>query len=131
MSKAKTPLEHWEVDPKILRLIKLMNWSILSFLLLPLGNLIVPILFWQKHKAESLIDQLGRKMINAQILWTITTSVALGLAFLLPLPNLLGFSAMQCLAAGLIVSNLFLIFKTARALQQNNFDFLHFRINLI
>lgn len=51
--------------------IKLINLSALAFFLFPFGNIILPIVLWQKSKQSELVDDAGRIIINFQILWTL------------------------------------------------------------
>lgn len=54
--------------------IELINLSALSFIIIPFGNLIFPILIWNKKRKENeTIDTEGRKIVNIQINWQIMT----------------------------------------------------------
>ncbi len=53
--------------------LKWLNMSVLSVLLIPLTNVIIPILLFQKNKSNEAINTSGRKIISFQILWTLVT----------------------------------------------------------
>ena len=56
----------------------LLHLSVLLFLLIPFGNLIVPFFLWMSKKNESaIIDQMGRNILNYQLAWSIITIVFL------------------------------------------------------
>lgn len=53
------------------RFVKLMNLSILSYLLVPLANIVFPLLIWRKQKEDKLAKELGAQLISFQIWWTL------------------------------------------------------------
>ncbi|WP_439556117.1 DUF4870 domain-containing protein, partial [Dyadobacter sp.] len=74
-----------EEDPGYL---KLMNLSTLTLWFIPLGNIFIPLAFWiyRKNKIEG-VNELGRRIINFQITWTLVTY---GLAYLSLVPTFTG-----------------------------------------
>ncbi|MDF7811357.1 helix-turn-helix transcriptional regulator [Hymenobacter sp. YC55] len=56
-------------DPQFLQL---LNLSALSFLLLPLLNIVVPLLLWRarRHDTEH-VAEIGRRVLGFQILWQV------------------------------------------------------------
>ncbi len=51
-----------------------MHLSVISFILIPLGNIIIPLIFWLSKKDKILyLNRLGKNILNFQILWTIVT----------------------------------------------------------
>ncbi|WP_179197793.1 helix-turn-helix domain-containing protein [Hymenobacter crusticola] len=67
-----TPLEELldftqEANPGFLQL---MNLASLSFWIVPLGNLFIPLILWvlKRDKVKG-VDQLGRRMLNFQLTW--------------------------------------------------------------
>jgi transcriptional regulator with XRE-family HTH domain len=56
-----------------LAVLRLINLSALVVFILPVGNIIVPLLIWRKNKDLPLVDITGRKIISFQILWTLVT----------------------------------------------------------
>ena len=49
--------------------INLINSSALLGVLIPLLNIIAPVLFWRLNKENSLVNEKGRKVISFQIIW--------------------------------------------------------------
>lgn len=49
--------------------INLINTSALLGILIPLSNIIAPILFWRLNRQNPLVNEKGRKVISFQILW--------------------------------------------------------------
>ena len=62
--------------------LNLLNLSVLSVILMPLSNIILPVLILSKNKGNEELNQSGRKILNFQILWTLTTLI---LIILIPL----------------------------------------------
>jgi XRE family transcriptional regulator, regulator of sulfur utilization len=56
-----------------LAVLRLINLSALVVFILPVGNIIVPLLIWRKNKDLPLVNITGRKIISFQILWTLVT----------------------------------------------------------
>ncbi|MCF0040804.1 helix-turn-helix domain-containing protein [Dyadobacter fanqingshengii] len=74
-----------EDDPGFLRL---MSLSALTLWFIPFGNILIPLAFWvlKKNKING-VAELGRRIINFQIIWTVVTY---GLAILNIFPAFLG-----------------------------------------
>ncbi|MEO0340373.1 MAG: DUF4870 domain-containing protein, partial [Bacteroidota bacterium] len=51
--------------------IKLLNLSVLSVLVIPFGNLILPALLFIRHRSNKTVNQVGRKIISFQIITTV------------------------------------------------------------
>jgi len=50
----------------------LFHLSVLSFMMLPLGNIIIPLILWLTKKDKIVgLKEIGANLINFQILWTI------------------------------------------------------------
>jgi XRE family transcriptional regulator, regulator of sulfur utilization len=62
--------------------LQLLNLSALSYMVLPYLNVILPIVLWRRKKHVKEIDEVGRKVINFQVLWTVALHVALLLLLL-------------------------------------------------
>lgn len=50
--------------------LKTINLSALSLVLIPLGNLIFPLIFYWKYRSTKSINVMGKKIISIQIIWT-------------------------------------------------------------
>ena len=55
--------------------LKLMNLSALSMIILPLGNIILPLLIFLRKPEYQEIETTGRKILSFQILYTMSTLV--------------------------------------------------------
>ena len=53
--------------------LKWLNLSVLSVLLIPLTNIIIPVFLFWKNKTNEAINTEGRRVISFQILWTLVT----------------------------------------------------------
>lgn len=53
--------------------LKLINLSALCFIGIPFGNILIPVIIWNRHKEDAMVDAIGRRIINFQILWTLVT----------------------------------------------------------
>jgi len=50
----------------------LFHLSVLSFMMLPLGNIIIPLILWLTKKNKIVgLKEIGSNLINFQILWTV------------------------------------------------------------
>lgn len=58
-------------------ILKMMNLSILSFLGIPFGNLIFPLLIWRKNRHLKLIKETGNRIVNFQILFMLLLCIIL------------------------------------------------------
>lgn len=57
-----------EANPGFLQM---MNLASLSFWIVPLGNLFIPLILWVlKRDKEEGVDKLGRRMLNFQLTWS-------------------------------------------------------------
>jgi transcriptional regulator with XRE-family HTH domain len=55
-------------------LLKIMNLSALSFWFIPFGNILVPLALWiYKKNAVKGVNELGKRILNFQIIWSIVT----------------------------------------------------------
>lgn len=57
--------------------IRLLNTLTYSFLFIPYGNLLFPLLYWRKNRNSAVVYSEGLKLINFQIFWTLMTSLGL------------------------------------------------------
>ncbi len=58
-------------ETKDYRFVKWMNLSILGQLVLPLANIILPLILWRKWKDQKSVQELGAGLISLQIWWTL------------------------------------------------------------
>lgn len=67
-------------------IVRVMNLSALLVLLVPLSNVIVPLIIFLKFRHHSLVDKVGRRILTVQILCTL---FSVGVMVVLPLLVLL------------------------------------------
>jgi transcriptional regulator with XRE-family HTH domain len=48
--------------------IRFINLSVLACLCIPFGNIIFPMILWRKNRKPKLVDEIGRRIINFQII---------------------------------------------------------------
>ena len=118
-------------DPGFLQL---LNLSALSFLLLPLLNIIVPWWMWRarRHNTEH-VAELGRRMLGFQVLWQVGSFFAF---LLVVVVQLLAGSGHRKLLPGIYLGvlvvtyaiNVLVIGYNARRLRQGCFDVYRVRL---
>lgn len=61
-----------------LKFIKFFHLSVLTFIILPVGNVILPLILWRKKRDKIVyLDEQGINLLNFQILWTLICNVLL------------------------------------------------------
>jgi transcriptional regulator with XRE-family HTH domain len=111
--------------------IQLLNLSILSFIGIPFGNIIFPFILWRKHRKSKFVDEVGRRIINFQIIWWIIFSMLLCIS---PYISRKFFSNTQIIFYVLFVGyafNVVIVFITAMKLRRNDFNFLKIPLRLL
>lgn len=85
--------------------LQLMNLSALSFWVIPLGNIFIPLALWvlKRDKVKG-VNELGRRIINFQITWTFVT---FGIAFTWMLSVYLNANLSGFLSPILVLSTIF------------------------
>ena len=54
--------------------------SVLIFLVIPLGNIIIPLILWQTKEDKIIgLREIGARLLNFQILWTIVAFLSVGI----------------------------------------------------
>ncbi len=82
LSKEKQRGQAPAIDFSILRQI---NLAVFVHVVLPLGNIFLPLIIWRKNRQSALVKEVGSKIITVQILWTLTTLLLLVLTPLISL----------------------------------------------
>ncbi|MBX2873612.1 MAG: helix-turn-helix domain-containing protein [Saprospiraceae bacterium] len=111
--------------------LKLINLATLCFLGIPFGNLVVPFILWEKYRIYPMVDKVGRKILNFQILWTICTVLMLIFSPFLQDYITAPFSLMLVLGLLAVAINLFFIFKTAKALTRQDYNILPLKVQFL
>jgi transcriptional regulator with XRE-family HTH domain len=129
LMKPKTLQEEFIVDQENIKTdllsIKTINLSALTVLGIPFGNLIVPIYLWNKKKHIKKVDEIGRKIINFQILWSISLSLLLTISPFISRTFFPNTSIILKVLFLMYAFNIFIICKTAIKIQSNNLNFLN------
>lgn len=105
-------------------ILKKMNLSILATLIIPLGNIIIPLMIWKLNGTLKDLKHLGGKIISFQIIWTVATVSSFLLVVFLN--NLITGNAGNGLYIALIVYlfclaiNVFIIAKNTIQLNNKN-----------
>lgn len=51
--------------------------SVLSFLVIPLGNILLPMILWQTKKDKIIgLKEIGANLLNYQIIWTVLSHLS-------------------------------------------------------
>lgn len=105
--------------------IKYINLSVLAFLGIPFGNIILPFILWRRKRKSKQVDEAGRKIINVQILWSMLLCIFLCVA---PFINFIVASSFPFILLVLcfaLLINAIVVITTAMAIQRENFNFLN------
>ena len=111
--------------------IRLINLSVLSFLGIPFGNIIFPFMLWRKNRKSKLVDDIGRRIINVQIMFSATLCILLCLS---PFIGRQLFSNTPIILYVLFIAyafNIIIVCITALKLQRNNFNILNLPLRFI
>lgn len=66
-----------------LKLLVLMHLSVVTYVVIPIGNILIPLIFWVSKKDKIIkLDEKGTRLLNFQIIWTILTTITLSAALL-------------------------------------------------
>lgn len=95
--------------------------SVLSFLAIPIGNIILPLILWLTKKDKLIgLKAIGAKVLNFQIVWTFTTSiVAIGYAFM-KIMHYENFNFLLYILMGLYLLNIVLPIVASVKLKKEN-----------
>jgi len=121
------PLERIEPSDKLA--LKFINLSVLAFFIIPFGNIFMTILMWRRKRTSVLVDKMGRRIINFQIIWSLILSVSLCVAPFIDFQSTIPLIFIVLITACII--NLFTVIRTAHHIQKEEFDFLDLPIKLL
>lgn len=108
-----TPLTQVQPNASDLNKIKLLNFSVLSVLLLPFGNIILPLLIFLRHRGNPKVNKAGRKIISFQIIATLILFLLTVFIFLfvgrgngaIPLPVFICYSMIALVNCAVVIRN--------------------------
>jgi transcriptional regulator with XRE-family HTH domain len=115
----------------VLKRLESINLSVLLFLIIPFGNLIFPILFWNRHAHHALIDRAGREIINFQITWSLITYFLLAVS---PFVQRLIGTSFPILFTVLIVAfavNIAIVLRTGSRIRSENYQVSKWALRLL
>ena len=111
--------------------IRIINLSILSFLTIPFANLIFPLIIWRNNQDSQLIDEVGRRILNFQILFSLGLSLVLILTPFTISKLFPGIPIMLIIFLVAYLFNIAVVIRTALKIQRQNLDFLNLSFRLI
>ncbi len=124
--------EEQEMDNRIvLKRLESINLSVLLFVIIPFGNLIFPILLWNRHAHHELIDEVGRRIINFQITWSLITYFLLAVS---PFAGRWAGTSFPILFTVLIaayVINISVVIRTASRIKAESYEVSKFALKLL
>lgn len=111
--------------------IKFINLSILTFLGIPFGNIIFSFILWRKKHTSAFINEVGKRIVNFQIIWSIILCFLLCISPFISRKFFPNSAIILYVLFALYAFNIFIVFYTSRKIQNNNFDFLNIPLRLI
>lgn len=111
--------------------LKLINLSTLCFIGIPFGNILIPFWIWEKNRKYPKVDEIGRKIIGFQILWTLCTALLLIVSPFLQDYISSEFSLILTVGLLAVCINIFFIIKIARSLMRQEYNILPFNVHLL
>jgi transcriptional regulator with XRE-family HTH domain len=86
-----------------------LHLSVLSFIVIPLGNIIIPLILWLNKKDKIVnVKSVGAQIINFQIFWTILSSVSIIGFAIFKIMHIDTFSALFSIAVVFVIINVIL-----------------------
>nr|WP_297785879.1 helix-turn-helix domain-containing protein [uncultured Allomuricauda sp.] len=87
----------------------ILHLSVLSFLAIPIGNIILPLILWINKKDKIIgLKHVGANLLNFQIIWSVITYLAITLFALLKIMHYGSFPILLYLFVGMYVLNMVL-----------------------
>lgn len=111
--------------------LKLINLSALCFIGIPFGNLIFPFMIWNKNREDETVNEVGKRVLNFQIIWTFCTCLLLIISPFLQDYFPSDFTLILNVGLLAMLINLFVIIKTAIALNASEYDVLSLKLRFL
>jgi len=111
--------------------IKFINLASLCFLGIPFGNLLIPFFIWSRKKDRPAVEEIIKRILNFQIIWTVCTCLLLIISPFLQVFFFKKFTLILFVGFMSICVNLFFIFKTAISLSRSEYDILPLKLRLL
>ncbi|REE24431.1 putative Tic20 family protein [Winogradskyella pacifica] len=97
--------------------------SVLSFLVIPIGNIILPLILWLTKKDKIIgLKNSGANVLNFQIIWTFVTSIIIIGYALTKIMHYEKFSFLGYIFIGLYLLNIILPIIAVIKIRKNNFQ---------
>ena len=110
--------------------IKIINISVLSFFIVPFGNIILPTILTFNSKNEK-TKSLGKEIVSFQIIWTVITSILLIISPFIQRWLSISIPLIFILLIPLICINVFIVFKNSISLEHKNKLYISPKIKLL
>ena len=120
-----------EVSPNEDSILKWMNLSALCVIGIPFGNIFIPFWIWRKNKSKKSVYSIGKRIINFQIIWSLSTYFLLILSPFIQKISSDGFSLILAVLFLAIAVNLYFTLKTANAFSRKKYDVLPLKMQLL
>lgn len=83
--------------------------SVLSFLVIPLGNIILPMILWETKKDKVIgLKESGANLLNYQIIWTVLSSLSVMTFAFLKIQHISSYNVLLYVFIGLYALNIIL-----------------------
>ncbi len=108
-----------------------INLAVLSMVIIPFGNLIFPIVLWNRYAYNEVIDEAGRNVINFQITWSLITYTLLAFS---PFANDwldTTFPIIFMVLITAMVVNIAVVFRTASRIRSENYEVSKWSLRLL
>ena len=112
--------------------VRLINLSALALFGIPFGNVLLPVIIWQKNKhLDPLVNEAGKRIVNFQIWWSVILCLLLTLSPFIQTSFSMRFPLILVVLLASVSLNLFMIGRIAIQINRGNYSFLSSLIRLI
>jgi len=112
--------------------LKYINLSVFSFFIIPFGNVLFPFILWRRYKKKSsLITQVGKQLINFQLIWTIVLCLSLIIAPFLQIAFRFSFPLLLGTLFFMIFLNVLIVIRTAIRIEKEQLNFFKLPFNFL
>ncbi len=111
--------------------VKFINLAVLALFVFPFGNIILPVYLWRKHRQSILVNDMGRKIINFQIFWTVVLCFSMIVSPFVNVTLLPSHPLFLYVLFALLAVNFVVVCLTARSIEREEMDFPHYPVALV
>lgn len=105
-------------DEKSLSKIKLINFSILLCVFLPMLHIVIPLTIWKRHRENPTINKLSKPILNFQLQWIFVYVLLIVISSFIQGKYNLNPPLVIVVMLVLVIFNLLVVFLTAQSLSQ-------------